>query len=156
MKRGVQKKRSWKRSSFPSGWSFCRGFTLVIIIIMYIYHALINALSAHTIHINLNTIFCAHVEHSLTKTIYIWYYTETDTHTRTHNDYSRNLVLILVGVEIRWKEEGYIYFKTSKWKQKSLKLCTVCHCFAHSILIESGGQVSYCFSFFYVCSFICA
>ena len=25
---------------------------------MYIYHALINALSAHTIHINLNTILC--------------------------------------------------------------------------------------------------
>ena len=35
-------------------------FTLVIIIIiiiMYIYHALINALSAHMIHINLNMIF---------------------------------------------------------------------------------------------------
>ena len=30
----------------------------VIIMIMYIYHALINALSAHTIQINLNTIFC--------------------------------------------------------------------------------------------------
>ena len=30
---------------------------------MYIYHALINALSAHMTHINLNTIFCAHVEH---------------------------------------------------------------------------------------------
>ena len=29
----------------------------IIIIIMYIYHALINTLSAHTIHINLNTIF---------------------------------------------------------------------------------------------------
>ena len=43
---------------------------------MYIYHALINALSAHTIHINLNTHMC------------------------THNDYSRNWVLILVGVEI--------------------------------------------------------
>ncbi len=29
----------------------------IIIIIMYIYHALINALSAHIIHINLNMIF---------------------------------------------------------------------------------------------------
>ena len=39
---------------------------------MYIYHALINALSAHMIHINLNTIFYVytHVEHSPTKTIY--------------------------------------------------------------------------------------
>ena len=30
--------------------------SLIIIIIMYIYHALINALNAHMIHINLNTI----------------------------------------------------------------------------------------------------
>ena len=44
------------------------------IIIMYIYHALINALSAHMIHINLNMIFYTHVEHSPTKTIYIKYY----------------------------------------------------------------------------------
>ena len=40
------------------------GITLVIIIILYIYHALINALSAHMIHINLNRIFYTHVEHS--------------------------------------------------------------------------------------------
>ena len=45
-----------------------------IIIIMYIYHALINALSAHMIHINLNMIFYTHVKHSPTKTIYIKYY----------------------------------------------------------------------------------
>ena len=44
------------------------------IIIMYIYHALINALSAHMIHINLNMIFYTHVKHSPTKTIYIKYY----------------------------------------------------------------------------------
>ena len=37
-----------------------------IIIIMYIYHALINALSAHMIHINLNMIFYTHVENSST------------------------------------------------------------------------------------------
>ena len=43
---------------------------------MYIYHALINALSAHMIHINLNMIFCTHVEHSPTKTMYIKYYTK--------------------------------------------------------------------------------
>ena len=35
---------------------------------MYIYHALVNALSAHMIHINLNMIFYTHVEHSPTKT----------------------------------------------------------------------------------------
>ena len=45
-----------------------------LIIIMYIYHALINALSAHIIHINLNVIFYTHVKHSPTKTIYIKYY----------------------------------------------------------------------------------
>ena len=44
------------------------------IYIMHIYHALINALSAHMIHINLNMIFYTHVEHSPTKTIYIKYY----------------------------------------------------------------------------------
>ena len=43
------------------------------IIIMYIYHALINALGAHMIHINLNMIFYTHVEHSPIKTIYIKY-----------------------------------------------------------------------------------
>ena len=36
---------------------------IIIIIIMYIYHALINALSAHMIHINLNMIFYIHVKH---------------------------------------------------------------------------------------------
>ena len=48
--------------------------SVIIIIIMYIYHALMNALSAHMIHIKLNIIFYAHVEHSPTKTIYIKYY----------------------------------------------------------------------------------
>ena len=33
----------------------------IIIIIMYIYHAFINALGAHMIHINLNTVFYIHV-----------------------------------------------------------------------------------------------
>ena len=58
---------------------------------MYIYHALINALSAHITHINLNMIFYTHVEHSPTKTVYIKYYfkktkktLQTHTHTYTH------------------------------------------------------------------------
>ena len=46
----------------------------VIIIIMYICHALINALGAHVIHINLSMIFYTHVEHSPTKTNHIKYY----------------------------------------------------------------------------------
>ena len=45
---------------------------------MYIYHALIKALRAHMIHINLNMIFynMYHVEHIPSKTIYIKYYTD--------------------------------------------------------------------------------
>ena len=42
---------------------------------MYIYHALINALSAHMTHINLNIIFCTYVEHGPTKIIDTKYYT---------------------------------------------------------------------------------
>ena len=57
---------------------------IILIIIKYTYHALIKALSAHRIHINLNTIFYTHVEHSSTKTIYIRYYMETHTHTSAH------------------------------------------------------------------------
>ena len=52
------------------------GLRTLVIIMTYIYHALINALSAHMIHINLNMIFYAHVEHRPTKTIYIKCYTE--------------------------------------------------------------------------------
>ena len=74
------------------------------IIIMYIYHALINALSANMVHINLNMIFYTRVEHSPTKTIYIKYYTKNKTNkkrtTNTHNDCSRNWVLILIRMEI--------------------------------------------------------
>ena len=42
---------------------------------MYIYHALINVLSTHMIHINLN-IFYTDVEHSPTNTIKVLYKTK--------------------------------------------------------------------------------
>ena len=105
--------------------------TKIIIIIMYIYHALIKALSTHMIHINLN-IFYTHVEHSPTKTIYIKYYTKKiekiqqnkkhykhihtharapplppPPHTHTYNDCSRNWVLVLVRIERLGEEEGF-------------------------------------------------
>ena len=53
----------------------------MIIIIMYIYHALINALSAHMIHINLNMRFYTHVEHIVLpkQLIYIKYYKNNNT-----------------------------------------------------------------------------
>ena len=38
---------------------------------MYIYHALIYTLSTHVIHVNLNMIFCKHIEHSPAKTIVV-------------------------------------------------------------------------------------
>ena len=86
------------------------------IIIMYIYHVLINTSSAHMIHINLNTILYTHVEHSPTKTNYIKYIkkiiikikthhartyarTHARTHEHTHTDCSRNWVLMLVRME---------------------------------------------------------
>ena len=54
---------------------------------MFLYHALINALSAHMIHINLNKIFYTHAEHNPTEAINIKNYmenTHTPTHTHTH------------------------------------------------------------------------
>ena len=60
-------KPSCKTSPLLSSMYHCKDYNSVqtaIIIIMYIYHVLINALSAHLIHINLNVIFCTHVEHS--------------------------------------------------------------------------------------------
>ena len=44
---------------------------ITIMIIMYIFHALINALIAHMIHVNLNMIFYTHVEHNPAKTLAI-------------------------------------------------------------------------------------
>ena len=103
---------------------------------MYIYHALINTLSTHMIHTNLNVIFYTHVKHSPTKTIYIKYYlknkliiiikthykhththtyTHTYTHTHTYTDCSRNWVLILVRMEILWEEEGF-QFGFKRWQ----------------------------------------
>ena len=59
---------------------------------MYIYHALINALNTHMIHINLNMIFYTYVEHSPTKTIYIKYYTEE----ASYSEHFKSLVCVSV------------------------------------------------------------
>ena len=72
---------------------------------MYIYHVLINTLNTRIIHINLSTIFYTHIEDSPTKTIFLKHYVETHARTHTHNDCSRNYVL--VGAEILWEEEGF-------------------------------------------------
>ena len=55
-------------------------YTNKIIIIMYIYHALINALSAHIIHINLNVIFYTYAQsyqNNLHKVLYGHTHTQT-------------------------------------------------------------------------------
>ena len=80
-----------------------------LIIIMYVYHALINTLSAHILHINLNMIFYTHVKHSPTptETIYIKYYIfffkalQTRTHTHTHTHTHSDCILVCVGVLCR-------------------------------------------------------
>ena len=65
---------------------------VLIIIIMYIYHALINTLSIHMIHIYINlNILYTYVEHSPTKTIYIKYYTEKQIHTLTQTAMNSNV-----------------------------------------------------------------
>ena len=61
---------------------------------MYIYHALINALSARMIHINLNMIFYTQVEHSPTKTTHTKHETERQTtplstHPHTHKKHNQ-------------------------------------------------------------------
>ena len=79
---------------------------IMIIIIMYIYHALINALSAHMIHINLNMIFYTHVKHSPTKTIYIKYYREKKTWCLTSTETIRLIRDGGKGVWTVWEERG--------------------------------------------------
>ena len=55
-----------------------------VIIIMYIYCMLINTLSAHIVHINLNIIFYTHVEHSPIKNnLHKVLYGNTHTHIHT-------------------------------------------------------------------------
>ena len=63
---------------------------------MYIYHALINALSAHMIHINLNMIFYTHVKHSPTKTIYnesnVMVHRNNESNVKTHRNNESNVM----------------------------------------------------------------
>ena len=67
------------------------------IIIMYIYHALINALSTHMIHVNLNMIFYTHVEHSPTNFFYIKYYKKIIKRKRTTNTHTHTMTVAETG-----------------------------------------------------------
>ena len=54
---------------------YCTFLLTILILIMCIYHALINALAAYMIHTNLNIIFYTHVEYS--PTIVLMQFTQT-------------------------------------------------------------------------------
>ena len=53
---------------------------------MYIYRALINALSAHIVHINYDILYTCPIKNNLHKVLYgnTHTHTHTHTHTRTH------------------------------------------------------------------------
>ena len=78
---------------------------------MSIYHALINALSAHMIHINLNILYTrTDVEHSPTKTIYIKYYNlkkKINMHARAHAHWLEQKLGTDIRMEILWEEEFF-------------------------------------------------
>ena len=65
--------------------SLHREIAAILLIIMYIYHALIHALSAHMIHINLNMIFYTHgkqsYRNSLRKVCFVCFLNALQTHT---------------------------------------------------------------------------
>ena len=44
---------------------------MLMMMMMYIYHALFDALGVHIMHINLNTVFCTHVEYTPTNANYV-------------------------------------------------------------------------------------
>ena len=86
----------------------------IIMIIMYIYPAFINAPSAHMIHINLNMIFYTHVEHSPTKTdnLHKVLYAKTNTSTTHSHTHTHSLCVCLsvcVHVDIYCVVTGMVY-----------------------------------------------
>ena len=113
---------------------------------MYIYHMLINALSAHMIHSNLNTTFYTHVEDSLTKTIYIryvcvcvcvcvfpyiipvWYYIYMETHTHTHahtytHTHTHTHTLIHTHTHTRTHSHTHTHTHTHTWFGEETLYC---------------------------------
>ena len=88
----------------------------IIIIVMYIYDALINGLRAHIIHINLSTIFYTHVEDSPTKAIYIRHYMDTHTHRHAHTHaHTHAFLQQLLCVDISWGRNTVRRGRFSVW-----------------------------------------
>ena len=95
---------------------------------MYIYHVLISALSAHIIHINLNTVFYTHIEHIPTKTMYIRHYMETYTHTHTHahtHTHTHTHTCKILGSDISWGRNTVRRGRFSVWLLKMTGLSSV-------------------------------
>ena len=81
---------------------------MIIIIIMYIYQALTNALSAHMIHINLNMIFYTYKAQSYQNNLHKILYGKTNTHTHTHTHTLTVALLMLLNCPIK-----FIFVKVS-------------------------------------------
>ena len=101
---------------------------IIMIIIMYIYHALINALSAHMIHINLNMIFYTHAEHvqSYQNNLHKVLYGKTNKHTHTH-DCSRvwKKGVVKQGLECATDHYVHSHFFQCDCEFKNMLLCHI-------------------------------
>ena len=87
---------------------------IIIIIIMYIYHAVINSLSAHMIYINLNMTFYTHVEHSSTKITHTKQDTEGQPHPApTHTKNTMNLNMY----DTDLYQTSYIIISSTAWRK---------------------------------------
>ena len=115
---------------------------------MYIYHALINTLSAHMIHINLNMIFYTPVEHSPTKTIDIKHYTKktkTKTKTKKHTHTSRCQGLSNTGQDHNVFQTNFAGLQTLLIRALSFSLPRFLHfdgLMTESTLLSGMGDVS--------------
>ena len=121
-----------------------------LIIIMYVYHALINTLSAHILHINLNMIFYTHVKHSPTptETIYIKYYifffkalqTRTHTHTHTHTQWLYSCVCrCVVQMHMQMRGCAYAFLSVDVCLAVALTCACVFVCFSWAVLVFHSG-----------------
>ena len=87
---------------------------------MYIYHAFINAMSAHVMHINLNMIFYTCVEHSSTKIIYIKYYTNKNKNKKALQTHTYTLLHAVISNHEGEKTAKYVVINNHKRGQPTV------------------------------------
>ena len=113
---------------------------------MYIYHALINALSTHMIHINLNMIFYTHVKHSPTKTIYIKYYLKIKIIKNKHYSYIRvcfgyidhRINQLYAGISLCVQTEMAVHFLVWMLDGHNWFIFPVCGCIINFVSAEDS------------------